>query len=101
MPQILNHEAGTPKRITTSGLTCISPKNCNLLGIYVAGIVTTAPLVNVYSSATAGGPLIIGTSTLALNAFARIPSYCAGGLTFAATNDNVDVTIFWNPAAST
>lgn len=98
MPTTPN-ESGVATRITTTGLTAIAITNCNLLGIWCAPVNTTAKSVNLYHSSTAGGVLIIGTSTLSLNTFSRIPAYCSGGLTFAASNDNVDLTIFWNPAA--
>lgn len=97
MPQILNTENGTPFRVTTSGLTALSG-NLNLLGVWVASVLT-AQIATISIGSTAGGPLLIGTSTLALNAFYRLPAYCSGGLSLNVTNEDVDLTLFWNPAA--
>jgi len=94
------NESGFPFRVSTSGVTVLPALgNLNLLGIFAAvGAATTAPTINLWVGTTATNPLIIGTSTLALNSFVRIPAYCSGGLTFAASNDHVDLTLFWNPA---
>lgn len=96
------NESGFPLRISASGPTVVASNNANLLGIFVAvGASTTAPTINLWAGTTATNPLIIGTCTLALNSFVRIPAYCSGGLTAAVSNDHVDVTLFWNPAGAT
>ena len=90
------NETGTPTRVTTSGVTVLSSSNLALLGIGVAAVLT-AQLVQLWSGSATGTP-IIGTMTCAANAFYRIPAYCAGGLTYAVTNEDVDLTLYWNPA---
>lgn len=87
-------------RITTSGATAIAVNNIALLGAFATpgNSTTTAPQVNFYVGGTSTNPLLIGTCTLALNAFTRIPVYCSGGLTIITSNDHVDLTLFWNPA---
>ena len=97
--QQLPNESGTATRVTTSATMVLSSLNLNLLGIYVPGVLT-AQVVNLYVGSTAAGsPVnIIGTATMAANAFYRIPAYCPLGLTYHVNNEDVDLTIFWNPS---
>ena|SRR3990167_10079507 len=97
--QQLPNESGTATRVTTSATLVLSSANLNLLGIFVASVLT-AQTVNLYAGSTAAGPAvnIVGTCTLAANAFYRIPAYCPLGLTYHVTNEDVDLTIFWNPS---
>lgn len=95
-------EYGFPFRITTSGATSLPcAGDLVLLGAFPApgNSTTTAPQVNFYAGTTAANPLIVGTCTLALNAFTRFGVRCSGGLTVQVSNDHVDLTLFWNPGA--
>jgi len=94
------NETGFPFRITTSGATALPAGNLALLGAFASpgNSTTTAPQVNFYVGTTATNPQLLGTCTLALNAFTRLPAYCSGGLTVQVSNDHVDLTLFWNPA---
>lgn len=90
-------EFGTPTRVTTSALGTIGGgKNLSLIGIRV-GAVLTSQTVNLYVGADTTAVNLVGTSTMAANTYHQIPAYCAGGLTFRVTNEDVDLTIFWNP----
>lgn len=97
----LTTEVGNATRVTVSGITTMgNGKPCNMIGIFVAGVLT-AQLVNLYTQNAAGvttGVTVIGTCTLAANAFYRIPGYFPNGITHIGTTEDVDLTIFWNPA---
>lgn len=76
----------------------------NLLGVWVPGALT-AQVVQFWTQTaglaagqSTGGQLVIATSTLAANAFYRIPGYFPKGLTYYVTNDNPNLTLFWLPA---
>lgn len=94
-------EVGTPTRISASGISTMGAgQPLNLIGIFVAG--GTAQIVQLWTQNAAGsvtGVVVLGTCTITSNAFYPIPAYCARGLTVSVTNDEVDLTIFWNPAA--
>lgn len=100
MPLELNNEIGNATRVTTSGVTTMGAgKPVNLLGIWVASVLT-AQIVHLHTQTGAAvltGALVVGTSTLATNAFYRIPAYFATGLSIVCTNEDVDLTLFWNP----
>ena len=90
-------EFGTPTRVTTSALSTLGAgKNISLVGIRVASVLTSQ-IVNLYVGANTTALNLIGTSTMAANSYFAIPAYCAGGLTYRVTNEDVDLTIFWNP----
>ena len=93
------NESGTATRVTTSATAVLTSANLNLLGIFVPAVLT-GQIVNLYVGSTAAGPAtnVIGTCTLAANTFYRIPAYCPGGLTYHVMNEDVDLTIFWNPS---
>ena len=96
------NEYGVPFRITTTGATALPcAGDLVLLGAFASpgNSTTTAPQVNFWVGTTATNPQLVGTCTLALNAFTRIPVRCSGGLTVAVSNDHVDLTLFWNPGA--
>ena len=76
----------------------------NLLGIWVPGVLT-AQVVQLWTQTaglaagqSTGGQILMATSTLAANAFYRIPGYFPKGLTYYVTNEIPNLTFFWNPA---
>lgn len=83
-------------RVTASGATVLTSGPCVIEGIFVPQVLT-APTVNLYSGNTATTE-IVGTCTLAGNAFYEFPMSLPTGLTYAVSNDTVDLTIFWSPA---
>lgn len=93
-------EAGTPTRVTVSAPATIGAgQPINLIGIWVPSVLT-AQFVQLWTQ-TAGsvtGVPVVGTCSLAANVFYPIPGYFAKGLTYCVTNEDVDLTIFWNPA---
>lgn len=90
-------EVGTPTRITASGVSTLGAgKNLSLIGIGVASVLT-GQLVQLWNGSATGSP-IMGTLTLAANTFFAVPAQCSGGLTYCVTNEDVDLTIYWNPA---
>ena len=91
-------EVGTPRRITGTGVTVITSGNASLLGIGVAAVLT-GQIVQVWSGSTTSvtATPIIGTATFAANTFTRIPAMCNGGITVCVTNEDVDLTIYYNP----
>ena len=96
MPYV--REVGTPTRITTTGVQAITSGNASLLGIAVATVLT-AQFVQLWtgSATSLTATPIIGTASMASNTFTRIPAMCNGGITVCVTNNDVDLTIFWNP----
>lgn len=90
-------EVGTPKRVTVSGVgTLGAGKNVSIIGIGVAGALT-AQVVQLWQGSSTAGTIFFGTCTLAANTFMPIPAMCSGGLTYCVTNDDVDLTIYYNP----
>lgn len=96
-------EAGTPTPVvgTTSGQgTMGAGTPLALVGIWVGGALT-AQVVQLWTG-TAGntttGQIVAGTMTLAANAFYRLPGYFSKGLTYYISNENTNLTFFWNPA---
>jgi hypothetical protein len=95
-------EAGNATRVTVSGVTTMGNGNpCNMIGIFVPSVLT-GQIVNLFTqtgNAILTGLTVIGTCTLAANTFYRIPAYFPKGITHIGTTEDVDLTIFWNPAA--
>lgn len=90
-------EAGTATRVSASGVATLGAgKSVDLIGIGVPGVLTSQ-FVQLWHGTTTSTPLL-GTCTLAANTFLAIPARCSGGLTYAVTNDDVDLTIYWNPS---
>ena len=81
------------------GVLC-SGVPANLGGIFVGGALT-AQVVQLWTG-TAGstqtGLPIMSTMTLAANAFYRIPGYFPSGIQFWVSNENVNLTFFYQPA---
>lgn len=95
---VYSAEVGTPFRISTSGLTCVSSAPMALLGVAVAGALT-AQVVSMFGGRTASSVAVVGTSTFIANTFFRLPMDCPAGLTVQVTNEDVDLTIFWIPSS--
>ena len=98
MAQVI--QTGVARRISTSGLTCVTSAPCSVLGVWSAGELT-GPLIVAWNSRTASDAtlIVIGTSTLAVNSWNPMPMDCPGGLTWQTTNETVDLTIFWIPTS--
>ena len=104
----LANESGvmtTVKAAVSGGGTIGAGNPVNLLGIWVPGALT-AQVVQLFTR-TAGlavggdataGAMVIGTCTLAANAFYRMPGYFPAGLTYYITNEIPNLTFFWCPA---
>lgn len=93
-------EVGTPTRVSTSAFgTLGAGKNISLVGIGVAGVLT-AQLVNLWIGSNQTSVQLMGTMSLAANSFMAIPAICSGGLSYRVTNDDIDLTIYWNPEPS-
>ena len=92
-------EAGKATRVTATGVTVLTSGPANLIGIGVSAV-TTAQLVQIFTQTAASitGAPIQGTMTMAANTFTRMPAAAPLGITYAVTNDDVDLTIYWNPA---
>ena len=91
-------EVGTFTRVTAllTGVQVLSSGPLTLVGIGVAAVLT-GQLVQLWAGNTTGTP-IVGTCTLAANTFTRFPVALPTGLTYAVTNEDVDMTIYWNPS---
>lgn len=90
-------EVGTPTRVTVSGVGTIGAgNNVALIGIGVPAVLT-GQIINLWIGNVTGTPLL-GTATMAANTFYAVPALCSGGLTYAVTTEDVDLTIYWNPA---
>ena len=98
MPQFV-FEVGSFTRVTASGVTVLSSAPLALLGIGVAAVLT-AQLVQLWSGNATGTP-IVGTMTMVSNTFYTIPVSLPTGLTYAVTNEDVDLTLYWSPVAGT
>lgn len=93
-------EVGTPTRVTASGVATLGAgNNLSLIGIGVAGVLTSQ-MIQLWQGSTTGSP-ILGTCTLAANSYFEVPALCSGGLTYCVTNEDVDLTIYWNPEPRT
>ena len=96
------HEAGRATRVSATGVAVLTSGPINLIGIMVASVIT-ANFVNLWTQTANSitGALIVGTMSMATNTFYRLPAALPLGLTYAITNDDPDLTIFWNPAGGT
>lgn len=93
-------EAGTPTRVSASAVGTIGAGGpINLIGIWVPSVLT-GQIVQLWTQTanSVTGQIVIHTCTLAANTFYRIPGYFPKGLTHCVTTEDVDLTIFWNPA---
>ena len=96
MPQY-NYEVGAFTRVTAllTGVQVLTSAPCALLGISVAAVLT-GQIVQLWHGRTTGVP-VIGTCTLAANTFTRLPVALPAGLVYCVTNEDVDLTIYWQP----
>ena len=104
----LANESGVITRVAAAvsgGGTIGAGNPVNLLGIWVPGALT-AQVVQLWTQTAgqavtadaSGGAVMIGTCTLAANAFYRMPGYFPKGLTYYITNEIPNLTFFWCPA---
>ena len=93
------NEVGDPFRATASGVATIGAANpCNLVGILV-GSVATSQAINLWTqTATLTGVVVCSSLVLAANTFTPIKGYFAKGITYAVSNDVVNLTFFWCPS---
>lgn len=93
------HEVGRASRVTATGVAVLTSGPVNLIGIMVASVIT-AQFVQLFTQTAASitGAPVVGTMSMAANTFYALPAALPLGLTYAVTNDDVDLTIFWNPA---
>ena len=92
-------QVGAPTRVSASGVTVISSGAVSLVGITVASVLT-AQSVQIFTQ-TAGsitGTPVVGTMTLLANSFYPFPISMPNGLTFVVSNEDVDLTLYWNRA---
>lgn len=96
------NEAASYKRLTSSQTAVLCSGPCALVGIGVAGV-TTAQFVQIWdgSDATlATGTIVVGTCSLATSTFYRVPAMLNSGLTIQVVNEEVDLTVYYNPAGN-
>ena len=94
--------AGAYTRISASATQTLVSGPCALIGIGVAGV-TTAQFVRVWDSSDAtlaAGTIVVGTCSLATSLFYEIPAMLNSGLTIQVTNDDVDLTVYYNPTGN-
>ena len=90
-------EVGTPTRVTSTGVRVLTSGNSSLIGISVATVLT-GQLVQLWQGSATGTP-IVGTMSMVSNTFYSLPAQCASGITYCVTNEDVDLTIYWNPGS--
>lgn len=95
-------EAGTPTRVTASGVTNITSGNAVLLGV-MAGNGAQGTIDLFHGTATGTTTAIIASGvTLVTGVYTRFPANCSGGLTVLVTGFTTpNITFYWNPAART
>ena len=91
-------EVGRGRRVAVSGATTITG-NLSVIGLSVAGALT-AQVVTLFEG-TGTSVILLGTGTMLANTFYAVPAMCSGGLTIVVTNEDVDLTIYWNPEGRT
>ena len=88
-------QSGKATRVTASGVTVLSSGPTTVLGIWVAAVLT-GQIVQVWAGNTTA-TTVIGTCTLVPNTFYPFPFDLPTGLTYAVTNEDIDLTIYWQP----
>lgn len=88
-------QASNYTRVSASGATVLSSGRMILERIFVPAVLT-GQIVNIWSGTT---PVtqVIGTCTLAANTSTQLSIDLPTGMTYAVTNEDVDLTIFWRP----
>lgn len=90
-------EAGRGTRVTATGVSVLTSAAAYVLGIQVATVLTGQKLQLWYGNAT--GTPVIGTMSAISDTYYPMPLECPTGLTYAVTNEDVDLTIYWNPSS--
>ena len=93
------NKVGTGTRITASGATVLTSGPVALVGVFVAAVLT-GQIVQLFTQTAASimGTPVVSTCTLAANTWYELPGYFPLGLTYVVTNEDIDLTLFWNPA---
>lgn len=86
-------------RVTASGVTVLGSAPMVLNGVFVPTVLT-GQFVQLWHGRVTGTP-VLGTCSLAGNTFYELDVSLPSGLTYAVTNEDVDLTILWSPAGST
>jgi len=94
-------EAAGFTRVTSTGVAVLTSGPVSVVGVAVAAVLT-GQIVQFFTQTAASvtGVPVLGTATMAANTFYRFPASLPKGLTYCVTNEDVDLTIFWNPAGS-
>ena len=92
-------EVGRPTRVTSAGtiVTVLSSAPLALIGIGVATVLTGQFVQLWHGNTTA--TLILGTMSMASNTYTPIPADLPSGLTYVVTNEDIDLTIYWQPTS--
>ena len=94
-------ETGKPTRVTATGATVLTSGPASFIGIQVAAVLT-GQIVQLWtqSATSITGVPVLGTMTMLANTWYPVPGEFERGITYAVTNEDTDLTIFWNPAGS-
>ena len=99
---IIAPPAGTPTRVTATGLHPITSADAAIIGVMMSG--TGTSLLHLFHGVTASATVAVvrGYVSVAVGGqpglYFPCPMYCSGGLTIDLNNDSdPNVTLFWNP----
>ena len=95
----LQNNFGTPLRAVASGVATIGAANpCQLIGILVGSVATSQSIGLWTQTAVLTGVPVCNSLVLAANTYTPINAYFNKGITYAVSNDTVNLTLMWNPA---
>ena len=104
MPQYMG--VGTAKYFATTGATCVTSANANLIGVLFQGSATAS--IQLWAGTTATGTgLLSGVIRAAVTVVTTVlpaqyfpfPAYASGGITVnVAGAGDPSITLFWSPA---
>lgn len=95
-------EVGNYRRVTTTATLVLVSGPCALFGVGVASVLT-GQIVALWDSSDiteAVGTHVLSTCTLAANTFTRVPAMLTNGLMLRVTNEDVDLTLYYQPAGN-
>ena len=95
----INNECLSYKRLSATTTATLVSGPCVLWGASVASVLT-GQIVQLWDgndATLAAGTIVIGTCTLAANTNNQLSIDLPTGMTYAVTNEDVDLTIFWRP----
>lgn len=91
---------GSPTVATASGLQTLGAANPCVLGGILVGSVATSQAINLWTQTSVTTGIVVCSSlVLAANTYTPINGYFKKGITYAVSNDTVNVTFFWVPAS--